>query len=331
MIRTTCLCVALGLAAPAAYAQTSQQNDSMSAGEAATPALPDSYNVFFPLGSAKLSSDALTTITNAANHYRMTGKAELDVTGHTDTTGGPAVNQPLSEKRAAAVTAELVRLGVPQDAIEQNSVGSQDLLVPTGNNVVERQNRRVEIALQQPQAPVAEAAPAIPAAVSSAASDVGGIIKNGRFSLGAYYGFNMLDEGHDDGRDRGTSNLVGLNLSFDYLLAKSLNLSLEQAVFYNFGTDDDGIGGRSAIGLDYIFPVGDGTGFGSGFSNLLPYVGANFGYLYGSGIDDSLFAGPEVGLNIGPFNAKIAYDLPFRRDQLARGVISATVGLGITF
>ena len=40
--------------------------------------------------------------------------------------------------------------------------------------------------------------------------------------------------------------------------------------------------------------------------------------------------GPEVGLNLGPFNAKVAYDIPFGRD-LGEGIILTTVGLGIRF
>jgi hypothetical protein len=59
-------------------------------------------------------------------------------------------------------------------------------------------------------------------------------------------------------------------------------------------------------------------------------MSGNFGYLYGSGINDDFFAGPEIGLALGPINAKVAYDIPFN-EGLQEGVVSATIGLGIRF
>ena len=91
-------------------------------------------------------------------------------------------------------------------------------------------------------------------------------------------------------------------------------------MFYNFLSDDSGLGGRTAAGLDFTL----------GHDTLFPYVGGNIGYLYGSGIEDDFFAGPEVGINIGPFNGKVAYDMPFDRDW-QNGIVLATVGLGIRF
>ena len=144
--------------------------------------------------------------------------------------------------------------------------------------------------------------------------------KRGLFSVGAFYGYNLLDQGDNDGEDSKdnsdkTSHLAGANLSFDYAVLDWLSLGLEQAVFYNFGTDDDGVGGRSAAGLDFVL----------GRGNVLPYIGGNIGYLYGKGIEDDVFAGPEVGLNLGPFNAKVAYDMPFDRSA-DEGIIAATSG-----
>ena len=95
---------------------------------------------------------------------------------------------------------------------------------------------------------------------------------------------------------------------------------LEQAGFYHFGTEDEGFGGRSAAGIDFTF----------GTLSFVPSIGGNFGYLYGSGIDDDFFAGPEIGLAFGPLTAKVAYDMPFNQ-SLDDGVISATLGPGIRF
>ncbi len=330
MIRPTSICMMLSLIAPAAaYAQTGSDAQPMSAGGAAALPQSGSYEVFFDFDSARLDDDALATVTSVANAYRRTGQANLTVSGHTDTTGRAEYNQELAGRRAEAVTQELVRLGVPQDVITQRDAGENDLLVQTGDGVPERRNRRVEITLEQPQPEAPATASVVPPVVSEAATEVADAVDRGRFSLGLYYGANLLDEGNDSGEDtHHVTHLAGLNLSFDYLLTDWLNLSLEQAGFYNIDTDDDGFGGRSVAGVDFVFPVSEG-GFGT-ITSFLPYVGLNIGGIYGSGLDDDFIWGPEIGLNIGPIVAKIAYDMPFDRD-MDEGIISTTVGVGITF
>ena len=67
--------------------------------------------------------------------------------GYADTSGTPRYNMGLSIRRANAVKAELIKDGVPQNAITVQGFGDTHLLVPTGPNVREPQNRRVEIIL----------------------------------------------------------------------------------------------------------------------------------------------------------------------------------------
>ncbi len=63
--------------------------------------------------------------------------------------GTEAYNMALSLRRANAVKDALVREGVPATAIAVVGRGEQGLLVQTGPNVREPQNRRVEIVIQQ--------------------------------------------------------------------------------------------------------------------------------------------------------------------------------------
>ena len=134
------------------------------------------------------------------------------------------------------------------------------------------------------------------------------ITETGGFSVGGLYGYGIDDSDH----------LTGLNLTFDYGLNPGLGLQFEQAGFWNFG---DGIGGRSVGGLN--INLGDGQGF-------VPYVGGNIGAIYGNGIDNSWIAGPEVGLKLGPLDAKVAYDMPFNKSW-DRGNVITTIGLGLRF
>lgn len=72
----------------------------------------------------------------------------IEVNGYTDTSGTLQYNMGLSNRRADAVKAELVRDGVPGTAITTQGFGETHLLVPTGAGVREPQNRRVEIIIR---------------------------------------------------------------------------------------------------------------------------------------------------------------------------------------
>jgi outer membrane protein OmpA-like peptidoglycan-associated protein len=273
------------------------------------------FVVYFALGKATLDSEARATIAAAAQQFQTSGSARISVRGHTDTSGNADFNQALSERREQAVADELTRLGVPATAITGDAVGETDLAVPTGDGVPEAQNRRVEIAVEQPPPPPAPApAPAPEPAPVAEAPAPAPAMKRGLFSGGIFYGFNLEDEVGN------TSHLAGINLGLDYAVLPFLSLGVEQAGFYHFDTPDDGFGGRSAGSVDFL--MGD--------QNFQPHVGANIGYLYGDGFEDDGFAGPEIGFQAGLFNMKVAYDIPFNRD-LYEGIINPPIGVGFRF
>jgi outer membrane protein OmpA-like peptidoglycan-associated protein len=109
---------------------------------------PPSFMVFFDWDRSNLSPQAVSTIQQAANAFRTKGSARITATGHTDTSGPEAYNMALSLRRANAVKDQLVRDGVPAQAITVIGRGEKGLLVPTGDGVREPQNRRVEIVIQ---------------------------------------------------------------------------------------------------------------------------------------------------------------------------------------
>jgi len=67
------------------------------------------------------------------------------VYGHTDTAGFAIYNDVLSRRRAEAVSAALVSMGIPQQLIKLDSLGERRPLVDTGDGVRNDQNRRVEV------------------------------------------------------------------------------------------------------------------------------------------------------------------------------------------
>jgi len=112
------------------------------------PAAAPSFMVFFDWDRSNLSQQALSTIQQAADQFKATGKAHITATGHTDTSGPESYNMALSLRRANTVKDALVRDGVPATAITVVGMGEKGLLVPTADGVREPQNRRVEIVLQ---------------------------------------------------------------------------------------------------------------------------------------------------------------------------------------
>jgi hypothetical protein len=107
-----------------------------------------SYLVFFDWDRADLTPRATQIVADAAASSQKVAVTRIEVNGYTDTSGTPAYNQGLSIRRAKVVMAELVKDGVPAAAIVIQGYGETNLLVPTGANVREPQNRRVEIILK---------------------------------------------------------------------------------------------------------------------------------------------------------------------------------------
>ncbi|MBV9656282.1 MAG: autotransporter outer membrane beta-barrel domain-containing protein, partial [Acetobacteraceae bacterium] len=114
-------------------------------GPPAPPLVARTYLVFFNWDYADLTDRAKQIVATAASNFHRVEVTTIDVNGYTDTSGPRAYNQRLSVARSKAVQAELVRDGVPENAISIHGFGETNLLVPTGPNVRNATNRRVEI------------------------------------------------------------------------------------------------------------------------------------------------------------------------------------------
>jgi len=105
------------------------------------------YLVFFDWDRADLTGRARQIIAEAAQASTRVPTTRIEVSGYTDTSGTARYNQGLSVRRAETVQAELVRDGVPREAITVQGYSEGRPLVPTAQGVREPQNRRVEIVL----------------------------------------------------------------------------------------------------------------------------------------------------------------------------------------
>ncbi len=113
-------------------------------------AVANSFLLFFDWDRAGMPPEAQAIVRDAAEAIKSSGAKSVVVTGFTDTSGNAKYNMRLSERRADAVKEELVRNGVAADIITTQGQGEDVLIVPTGANEREPQNRRVRIELQRP-------------------------------------------------------------------------------------------------------------------------------------------------------------------------------------
>lgn len=117
-------------------------------------ALARTYLVFFDFDKSTLTPRAREIVREAAQASTRVQTTRIEVNGYTDTSAahpgprGARYNMGLSIRRANSVKAELIRSGVPASVIDIHGFGESHPLVPTGPNVREPQNRRVEIILK---------------------------------------------------------------------------------------------------------------------------------------------------------------------------------------
>jgi OOP family OmpA-OmpF porin len=119
---------------------------------APVPVMPPpvrTFVIFFDFNKSDVNPAAMAIVNQAVQVIKQNGFVRIMVTGHTDTVGSQRYNQALSEKRAASVKAAMVDQGVPMGEIATQGKSFQDLLVPTGHNVREPQNRRAVIDLDK--------------------------------------------------------------------------------------------------------------------------------------------------------------------------------------
>lgn len=104
-------------------------------------------NITFPTNQAAINADfypVLDSVALVVNEYE---KTIIEIVGHTDSTGTVAINQPLSEQRAASVGRYLQSQQVLAQRISTYGVGSQYPVASNDTASGRAQNRRVEITL----------------------------------------------------------------------------------------------------------------------------------------------------------------------------------------
>jgi len=99
----------------------------------------------FDTNSAQLRKTAAPKLDDVVSFAAKYPDAKLVVSGHTDNRGSKAYNQKLSERRAAAVKAYLVKKGVAAERISTQGYGLDQPVADNKTAEGRAKNRRVEI------------------------------------------------------------------------------------------------------------------------------------------------------------------------------------------
>ena len=118
-----------------------QFNHSMKA----LPAAPVSFLLYFLNDTSELTAESKSYIPEILSLVNKREFYEISIIGHTDTTGSDEYNIKLSAARAESVRDALLSHGIRSDKMELRYHGKRDPLIPTGDNVREPRNRRVEV------------------------------------------------------------------------------------------------------------------------------------------------------------------------------------------
>jgi hypothetical protein len=98
------------------------------------------------------------------------------------------------------------------------------------------------------------------------------------FTIGPIYGNNFGET-----NEGGENDLIGGELTYSALPGFLGGVSLKQAVLYSFNGDNDGLNGRSVISLRFAPDLGI----------VRPFLAANFGGVYGSGVQNGSSPDPR--------------------------------------
>lgn len=105
-------------------------------------------NIYFETSSNKLKATSNQSLDVVAQMMKEDNTLYLDIEGHTDNVGTDAFNQQLSEKRANAVKAALIKRGVDESRMTAKGFGETQPIADNGTADGRAQNRRVDMKLR---------------------------------------------------------------------------------------------------------------------------------------------------------------------------------------
>ncbi len=107
------------------------------------------HSIIFLSGTSIVNNASEPSVVRAAALLKSCATTRIEIAGHTDDLGSTASSLPLSERRAAAVKATLVRLGVPATRLLAHGYGETFPIASNDTSAGRIANRRVELRVLQ--------------------------------------------------------------------------------------------------------------------------------------------------------------------------------------
>ncbi|WP_297800230.1 OmpA family protein [uncultured Brevundimonas sp.] len=104
--------------------------------------------VTFATNQSSIDSRFLPVLDDVAGVLNQYDRSTVDIIGHTDSTGGDHINQPLSENRALSVANYLINRGVIRERLYVAGNSSRNPIASNATEEGKAQNRRVEIVIR---------------------------------------------------------------------------------------------------------------------------------------------------------------------------------------
>lgn len=101
--------------------------------------------ILFATNSSTLNTASQASLSQFATSLKNNPDTDIQIIGHTDSTGSDAINNPLSEKRAQAVYNYLLQSGVISARMTSVGMGSTQPVADNSTVAGRAQNRRVEV------------------------------------------------------------------------------------------------------------------------------------------------------------------------------------------
>jgi outer membrane protein OmpA-like peptidoglycan-associated protein len=101
--------------------------------------------ILFATNSSTLNQASITALTQFANSLKSNPETDVQIFGHTDSTGSDKINIPLSQQRAGSVQNFLMGQGITGSRMTSQGMGSAQPVADNSTVAGRTQNRRVEV------------------------------------------------------------------------------------------------------------------------------------------------------------------------------------------
>lgn len=102
-------------------------------------------NVFFDTGKSTLKPESSKELNELVEYMMLKKALKIEIAGHTDNVGNKDANQKLSEDRASAVKAYLVKKGVDAARVTAKGYGDTQPVADNSTDAGKQKNRRTEV------------------------------------------------------------------------------------------------------------------------------------------------------------------------------------------